>query len=660
MLMSVQLQHDVVGVLEALLKEGSRLLHDDIVSILKHHLEHVAKVTATRGPKLILVDLPRLGKKFDKGLSSGFFKYEPEGDLKAMGGLLRPLISLTFRSNGELIEPTCPDIVRYTRTVLYLFKKVEIACPENIVRRYHHEFFTLDESLSNDQSGFQHCDLDWSSDDLDVDYTVQACAGVRFSNSCPDRNGKGVLARLLSTMDRIRHFIIPMREFEVYEVSGRHGPGAVSDLKNGEDKYLFPSWSRRLSSVFPPAVMMTHWGWAEFGIPDSWGSPAISKLIAVPKTYDKPRLIASEPTANMWCQQAILKWIRRNMTDVASTMIDFSSQEPSRVMALHASQGDALAIPLATIDLESASDRLLCSTVEKLFAPNPSLLLALMASRSVGIRSEVVSKQTSVMCKYAPQGNATTFPVQSLTYATMALSSLIVSWGLDRGSITKELLLDLGRHLRVFGDDIIIPVDAVMHFGILAKHMLLKVNVDKTHISGKFRESCGMDAYNGVNVTPLYLSSLKPKPTSLSSLASWVAVSNNARIRGYTMMSEYLADCIPGKWRRCIPTSPTPQEGLWLWHPTLRTSYPDGAKIRYNSMLQQSEFLGIGVSTRVELQFRDSWSNLLQYFTEVSPGNGYNPWQAKTWDVLESISHVGFPTDSTAACWLRWQVLRKE
>jgi hypothetical protein len=92
---------------------------------------------------------------------------------------------------------------------------------------------------------------------------------------------------------------------------------------------------------------------------------------------------------------------------------------------------------------------------------------------------------------YAPMGNATTFPVQSLVF-----------WAICVASLQRQGFHQPGAAF-VFGDDIIIPskqtpgvIEDLESFGLL-------VNRTKSFWRGAFRESCGVDAFNGVNTTPI-------------------------------------------------------------------------------------------------------------------------------------------------------------
>lgn len=88
-------------------------------------------------------------------------------------------------------------------------------------------------------------------------------------------------------------------------------------------------------------------------------------------------------------------------------------------------------------------------------------------------------------------GNATTFPVQSLVFWAICVASM------------QRLGFHQPGAAFVFGDDIIIPAECVENVINDLESFGLLVNKEKSFWRGGFRESCGVDAFNGVNVTPV-------------------------------------------------------------------------------------------------------------------------------------------------------------
>jgi hypothetical protein len=209
--------------------------------------------------------------------------------------------------------------------------------------------------------------------------------------------------------------------------------------------------------------------------------------------------------------------------------------------------------------------------------------------------------------KFSTMGNGVTFPVESLLFLCIALSVTLECLGLEA---TLENVESLQDKVSVFGDDIIVPVETrelltealgVLHF---------KVNDRKSFWTGKFRESCGVDAYNGVDITPAYwrmFSSGKPE-----SLASTVAARNNFYKKSLYTAADRLASTIPKGF--AIPTVDR-RSGVFGFISDMGYDV-SGFKTRYNRSLQRVEvYIDCSVSRQDKLPIEDD-SALLQYFTE--------------------------------------------
>ena len=613
--------------------------------------EHLRRRVSTRGYKILLDDLPTLGKLVDKSLSSGFFNVQlvPKG--LAVSGrdfIFSELIYRLFRRNGDLIETPDPTEVFFIRCVLYHYKKVEMESSDEANERAMCDFCRIDGSISHRHS------LWWSGDDQEpseqllgihprlLQFADEECFPAGLLRTDQDR---------LAYLDYVTKLLVPQSIYIDWEhFKPRHGPGAVSDLPSGSDKYVFPSWPTRLSKVFPSN------GWAshvhdchEDSLPESWGdSLPSSKLICVPKTYEKPRVIASEPTAHMYCQQAIMNYLRESLPELLSGVVNFHDQEPSRQAALAASLDGRL----ATIDLSSASDRLSIWAVERLFCRNIPLLDALWASSTrfidIPVRGKDKTNRWSLK-KFAPMGSAVTFPVQSIFYAVVAIAA--ATYRPDWRECTPSYfdLLKVSKDFRVFGDDIICPSNKAEDVCSLLTLCGLMVNEAKTHTRGLFRESCGMDAYGGVDVTPLYMRSLRLKHQRGTSLVSWIQVSNNAYKKGLWNLSSWMVSQVPKKFLGYIPISyrPMPCASLFTY---IRSSESLPLTRRWNEDLQQVEHRAIVVQSRLKVEGRNAWPDLLQYFIEGSRR-----------DILlldQALTRVGHRTGYRTRVVVRWVILK--
>lgn len=421
----------------------------------------------------------------------------------------------------------------------------------------------------------------------------------------------------------------------------RHGPGAVSDLATGRDKYAFPSWPKTLDSYFPEeyfAYPTERYALCNRNGPIGQTELPTGRLLDVMKDYDKPRLITSEPTAHQFLQQGLMRWIRRNLPNPLRHSIDFLSQEPSQALAKRSSRD----LSLATVDLSAASDRLSLWTVERAFAKTPSLLASLYATRTPWIRDCTEGSDPDAPArrirKFAGQGSACTFPVQSIIYTMACIAATLLSRG---ETVTKRNIRKAVKSIQVFGDDLILPKEAVPDLDLILSLLQLKINVGKTHYDGPFRESCGMDAFMGVDVTPIYMKAIRPekKPESLT---SWVDVCNNVHSAGLWHLSSFLDNCIPKKAAPLIPVSQHRLPCL-----TLRTFCTGKTfsilKTRTNSELQREEVLGLSPRSRQRKCQRGDYQALLQFFTEkpVHPVTGVPDMESKPWSegyLIDSFS----------------------
>jgi hypothetical protein len=360
----------------------------------------------------------------------------------------------------------------------------------------------------------------------------------------------------------------------------RHGPGVVSDRKGTYDKYGFSYWSDSLQDLFPYdmfGLLNVSEGLAdsyptEYPVFRDWHS----RLISVPKTQKGPRLIAAEPQANQWIQQSISRWIRWKSRDtLVGNMVDFFDQEPSRVAALEASRTGLR----STIDLKSASDRLTCWLIQRIFRSNPNLLEMFRACRTKYMQNSLDKKFPSLikLRKFATQGSALTFPIQSIVFSTLAL-------GVGKYLNPERSWVDLSRLVRVFGDDIVVPSTWVPSLVSLLEALWLKVNPVKTHSKGNFRESCGMDAWKGYDVTPAYVKSLQVRALDARLLQGAIDTQNHFYLKGLWCTASHLIRTVPQVRKFPVVSSEARVPGLV----TLTKKEDNNGELLYSSRINQA------------------------------------------------------------------------
>lgn len=611
---------------------------------LDRDTQRLASLVEDRGLGLFSLDLPHLDKVLLQGLSLGQLILEgpltrPYSKKIRVPRLFAGLWLRVFDSSGVILTSPDETAIFMLRQIFCLGKKIETPCAPARFNQTIQEYISIEESTRTPT-------YNWSGSE-DLLWEGRPTVSFRdsladFEFSCP-RPGitpeqrldrlNGSVARLERISARISSglgFLDPQTFSEELWDRGdrpgvRHGPGAVADRRSREYKFEgFPYWPAKLQKVFPfdafgvanPSVILED----DFEYPSSDLHP--STLYAVPKTAKGPRLIAAEPTANQWCQQMLLTWLLERLDCIfGDDFITIKDQGPSRRMAMSASvRGE-----LATVDLSSASDRLSCWAVERFFRSNLTVLEAFHAVRSESVHIPYPGfEQTLLLKKFATQGSALTFPVQSILFLGCALAS----------SGEDMTLLDY-RHkykgsVRVFGDDIIVPRHWYADLVDLLHYLGLKVNLDKSFSSGIFRESCGIDAVNGCNVTPTKPRSLRSDgPTSITSL---IDTANNLWLSGLWNASKAVESMIPTWVTRLLPLGlkALAVDNIGVGTPTLASfsgyTLSHLAK-RRNSSIFVDEVRTLRITSRARRKDVGGTGRLLQYFTERPDFSNPTEWE---------------------------------
>ncbi len=437
-------------------------------------------------------------------------------------------------SSGVLVngdqEPIV-DSIFAIRQLCYLFAKIELPCSDARVAHAMKGYVDCEQELSEKIGTI-------SSEDLS--------AFARISSL--------VFRGIFSIMDsKIRDG----------EPKGKHGPGATADGLRGNAKFNQLEWTERLERVFPARenlVPISDWRYnrqldlIQLLEPEA---ERPTKVISVPKTLKTPRIIAVEPTCMQYMQQALLEPLIEvterqfpspiDEENLAQGLVGFSDQHPNRDMARQGSiQGD-----LATLDLSEASDRVLNELVLTILHRNPLFSEAVQACRSTSARVVVKGEEIILpLRKFASMGSALCFPFEAFVFLT------IVLFGIEKQRktpLTRGFIKKLQGSVRVYGDDIIVPVEYVNDVIASLELFGLKVNGNKSFWTGKFRESCGGDFYNGYDVTPVKVRREFPKSRrDVQEVISLVAFRNLMYQRGLWMTAKWLDE----KIARVLPRFP--------------------------------------------------------------------------------------------------------
>jgi hypothetical protein len=173
---------------------------------------------------------------------------------------------------------------------------------------------------------------------------------------------------------------------------------------------------------------------------------------------------------------------------------------------------------------------------------NPDLLRAVLACRSTS--AELPDGTIVSLKKFASMGSALCFPIESMYFFTIIIHALL--WK-HKQTPSRDAILKWAKRVNVFGDDIIIPSDETDTVIEALQLYNCKVNATKSFWKGKFRESCGADAFNGEVVTPIYLREMRPsKRQATAGTVSWVATSNLFHEIGCWETANYMKNVVEG------------------------------------------------------------------------------------------------------------------
>lgn len=280
------------------------------------------------------------------------------------------------------------------------------------------------------------------------------------------------------------------RADEVFSLSD-FGPGQTFGSMDLEHKHLYHKLSgphtitescRQL--IGSPAFVRTYPLWVSVLISEgtSYDTVRGNRVTCVPKDAFTDRTIAIEPSLNIFVQKGIDTILRRKLK---SKGIDLRSQGRNRFLARLGS----ISGKLATIDLSSASDTIAREVVRYFIPSDWYELLDLTRSKYYLTKDD---NTWTEYAKFSSMGNAFTFPLETLLFYAVARACLIES-GLT------------AKHLSVYGDDIVIDNEVALLAIECLESAGFVVNTSKSFLHGNFRESCGADFLQGVDIRPVYV-----------------------------------------------------------------------------------------------------------------------------------------------------------
>jgi hypothetical protein len=491
--------------------------------------------TENEGLSFLGITLSKFGKDFQKSLDRGFVDHDDFAGFQRSRGLPRFLggfLDLVFcRETGVGLDSPSIAAISALHQFTMMWAKIEIPCSDTRIKAAY--------------AGYIECEQELRASDL----ALPADSMADFV-----RIGRMLFRGLFSELDR---------QIWNLELTPKHGPGKTAERLSSNSKYSQSEWTERLDRVFPLGdYLFPNPGWYQYYQDVQILEPGNERpvrVITVPKTLKAPRIIAIEPTCMQYTQQAILESITEYIhgDDLLRSILGWLDRTPNMVLAQQGSRDGTL----ATLDLSEASDRVSNQQVRALLANWPHLFEAVDACRSR--KADVDGHGEIRLAKFASMGSALTFAMEGIVFTTL------VFLGIEKAlntTMTPALVREFMGRVRVFGDDIIIPeqmtqsvIDSLEMFG-------LKVNRDKSFWTGKFRESCGGDYYDGHDISLVRVRQLFPtsRKQHVSELVATVSLRNHLFDRGMEKAVEYL-DGIIMKVIPYFPEVPRTSQALGRW-----------------------------------------------------------------------------------------------
>jgi len=325
------------------------------------------------------------------------------------------------------------------------------------------------------------------------------------------------LAAIFRLARRKISFVLGTPDLESISRGFGWGPGATS-VATGSHTSAYVKYAQRLD-VTSNSLVMGHCcvnsipSWVNCQLQtDEFPSIGVSltreafnvvrgnEIVFVPKNAKTDRIIAKEPHVNSYLQKGFGREIRNLLRIRAG--INLKDQTYNQRLAKHGSlYGD-----LATIDLQGASDTISSKLVKFLLPSKWYVLLDQVRSKQGYVRED---KTWYFYHKFSSMGNACTFELESLIFWALCKSCLEVNG--------QEQVCN------VYGDDIIVPTASYDSVVKVLNFAGFSVNEKKSFSSGRFRESCGKDYFDGIDVRPIFLKE------SISNVESVFKLANSVR-----------------------------------------------------------------------------------------------------------------------------------
>jgi hypothetical protein len=580
-------------------------LADEHSLCAKRDKETILSRCEHEGLSFLTITLPEFGAAIERSIELGMVQKESFPSFgkqrsRCLPKFLSGFTNQMFTVDGMLRPDFNPALIFAIRSVCYLNKKLRMPCSPAREKKAIASYKANEEVLYHAQK-----DKVFHRGDYFLDATAKILSVV-FNDISEDL------------------------------VVGAHGPGVTADRLLRNARRRLRKWPDRAEPVFSSELhCLPNFGhFEELGGVEYLGvtqEPPV-RVVFVPKTLKAPRVIAIEPSHMQFLQQGVLRYMVPRIEEHRLTRrsIRFRDQQPNRDAAMAAS----VSRDYSTLDMKDASDLVSLALVQRIFRYTP-LLDFLEGSRS--LHAQLPDGSSVLLQKFASMGSATCFPVEAFVFYCIIQAAIHEHLDLTPSEKSVE---NISRYLKVYGDDIIVPI--AWHEFVVAKleSYCLRVNRHKSFSRSHFRESCGGDYYKGEPVKPVYLKEVIPDGNNHwppEAVMHVTKVSDEFYRLGYWATAQLLRNWIETAVKCKVPYSSYETDGLTFF------SYRYDTYHRYNSNLCRYERR---VRRFVPRRCRDDISedgiaSITLALESIRGGSNWNDARAPL-DLCSSVKHRSF------------------
>lgn len=493
---------DVTACLVLLLDDFKNSLPPSVYSVAALALDRrtIKNRMKSEGLTFATQTLPKLSEGLFQYFETGQVNY-PSFKLDKHGVhpvFLSELFALACRTTEHQVTA-----IRLIYQISVMFSKLKGPYPESVLRKQLADFLRVDRELA---------ELDWFSE---VNFPILERARAEVKRLF---QGSNILE----------------------QAKPRPGPGGTNTPVPKHLRYRPRVLYTQVDNVVPYMDYFTVNPYDVVHQTKSW-LELFSKQVQEPtsrhkfvhKKVGKARGICLEENEVQYLQQAfrsaIYDWVERS--SIAKGKICFTDQSVNQKLALAGSFTGLL----ATLDESEASDRIARELVAWIFQDTEFVDHLMALSTRVIEFDKEFDEQPLRTFKFAPMGSALCFPIMAITH-----------WALLRAIISlSDLPTSMCDEIYVYGDDIVVPVTAVDAVLAYLPRFGMKLNTSKSFWRSGFRESCGVHAYNGVDITPVYVKHL-PNSPSITFAMSCISVEYQLDKLGFRNVASHIRSKIEG------------------------------------------------------------------------------------------------------------------